>query len=400
MRIGIIGGGASGLVAAINAVSEDNEVIILERNEECGKKILATGNGRCNYWNTDQDLNHYESSTNYLIKELINKKTEKEVLDFFDKLGIIPKIKNGYYYPISNQAVSIRNALIEECIDSFVKIHTNYLVKSIELKNNKFIINNDEVFDKIIISTGSFASPKTGSDGMGYNFLRQLGHTIIKPLPSLVQLNTKYYPFLKEWKGIRSDVEVTLLEDGKEIKKQTGEIQLTDYGISGICVFNLSNEVSRGLYNNKKEEVLINFLPELTEEQLIDLLSGKRNIRRVLTGILNNKLIEIVLNLNNLKKLDKYNDLSEEKKKEFLDTLLRFKVEIESTKSFNESQVSSGGVSLEEINLKTMESKLVNNLYITGELLDITGECGGYNLGIAWRTGIIAGKSSRGDLHD
>lgn len=400
MRIGIIGGGASGLVAAINAVSEDNEVIILERNEECGKKILATGNGRCNYWNTDQDLNHYESSTNYLIKELINEKTEKEVLDFFDKLGIIPKIKNGYYYPISNQAVSIRNALIEECIDSFVKIHTNYLVKSIELKNNKFIINNDEVFDKIIISTGSFASPKTGSDGMGYNFLRQLGHTIIKPLPSLVQLNTKYYPFLKEWKGIRSDVEVTLLEDGKEIKKQTGEIQLTDYGISGICVFNLSNEVSRGLYNNKKEEVLINFLPELTEEQLIDLLSGKRNIRRVLTGILNNKLIEIVLNLNNLKKLDKYNDLSEEKKKEFLDTLLRFKVEIESTKSFNESQVSSGGVSLEEINLNTMESKLVNNLYITGELLDITGECGGYNLGIAWRTGIIAGKSSRGDLHD
>lgn len=400
MRIGIIGGGASGLVAAINAVSEDNEVIILERNEECGKKILATGNGRCNYWNTDQDLNHYESSTNYLIKELINEKTEKEVLDFFDKLGIIPKIKNGYYYPISNQAVSIRNALIEECIDSFVKIHANYLVKSIELKNNKFIINNDEVFDKIIISTGSFASPKTGSDGMGYNFLRQLGHTIIKPLPSLVQLNTKYYPFLKEWKGIRSDVEVTLLEDGKEIKKQTGEIQLTDYGISGICVFNLSNEVSRGLYNNKKEEVLINFLPELTEEQLIDLLSSKRNIRRVLTGILNNKLIEIVLNLNNLKKLDKYNDLSEEKKKEFLDTLLRFKVEIESTKSFNESQVSSGGVSLEEINLNTMESKLVNNLYITGELLDITGECGGYNLGIAWRTGIIAGKSSRGDLHD
>ena len=400
MRIGIIGGGASGLVAAINAVSEDNEVIILERNEECGKKILATGNGRCNYWNTDQDLSHYESSTKYLIKELINDETEKEVLNFFDKLGIIPKIKNGYYYPISNQAISIRNTLIDECIDNIVKIHANYLVESIEIKNDKFIINNEEEFDKIIISTGSFASPKTGSDGMGYKFLRKLGHTIIKPLPSLVQLNTKNYSFLKEWKGIRSDVEITLVEDGQEIKKQTGEIQLTDYGISGICVFNLSNEVSRGLYNNKKEEILINFLPELTEEQLINLLSSKRSIRRVLAGILNNKLVEIVLNLNSLKKLDKYNDLSEVKKKELIDTLLRFKVEIESTKSFNESQVSSGGVSLEEINLKTMESKLVKNLYITGELLDITGECGGYNLGIAWRTGIIAGKSSRGDLHD
>ena len=400
MRIGIIGGGASGLVAAINAVSEDNEVIILERNEECGKKILATGNGRCNYWNTDQDLSHYESSTKYLIKELINDETEKEVLNFFDKLGIIPKIKNGYYYPISNQAISIRNSLIDECIDNIVKIHANYLVESIEIKNDKFIINNEEEFDKIIISTGSFASPKTGSDGMGYKFLRKLGHTIIKPLPSLVQLNTKNYSFLKEWKGIRSDVEITLVEDGQEIKKQTGEIQLTDYGISGICVFNLSNEVSRGLYNNKKEEILINFLPELTEEQLINLLSSKRSIRRVLAGILNNKLVEIELNLNSLKKLDKYNDLSEVKKKELIDTLLRFKVEIESTKSFNESQVSSGGVSLEEINLKTMESKLVKNLYITGELLDITGECGGYNLGIAWRTGIIAGKSSRGDLHD
>lgn len=400
MRIGIIGGGASGLVAAINAVSEDNEVIILERNEECGKKILATGNGRCNYWNTDQDLSHYESSTKYLIKELINDETEKEVLNFFDKLGIIPKIKNGYYYPISNQAISIRNTLIDECIDNIVKIHANYLVESIEIKNDKFIINNEEEFDKIIISTGSFASPKTGSDGMGYKFLRKLGHTIIKPLPSLVQLNTKNYSFLKEWKGIRSDVEITLVEDGQEIKKQTGEIQLTDYGISGICVFNLSNEVSRGLYNNKKEEILINFLPELTEEQLINLLSSKRSIRRVLAGILNNKLVEIELNLNSLKKLDKYNDLSKVKKKELIDTLLRFKVEIESTKSFNESQVSSGGVSLEEINLKTMESKLVKNLYITGELLDITGECGGYNLGIAWRTGIIAGKSSRGDLHD
>ena len=400
MRIGIIGGGASGLVAAINAVSEDNEVIILERNEECGKKILATGNGRCNYWNTDQDLSHYESSTKYLIKELINDETEKEVLNFFDKLGIIPKIKNGYYYPISNQAISIRNTLIDECIDNIVKIHANYLVESIEIKNDKFIINNEEEFDKIIISTGSFASPKTGSDGMGYKFLRKLGHTIIKPLPSLVQLNTKNYSFLKEWKGIRSDVEITLVEDGQEIKKQTGEIQLTDYGISGICVFNLSNEVSRGLYTNKKEEILINFLPELTEEQLINLLSSKRSIRRVLAGILNNKLVEIELNLNSLKKLDKYNDLSEVKKKELIDTLLRFKVEIESTKSFNESQVSSGGVSLEEINLKTMESKLVKNLYITGELLDITGECGGYNLGIAWRTGIIAGKSSRGDLHD
>ena len=400
MKIGIIGGGASGLVAAINAVSENNDVIILERNNECGKKILATGNGRCNYWNTNQDLSHYESSTNNLIKDIINESTEKEVLDFFNNLGIVPKIKNGYYYPISNQAISIRNTLIDECIDKMVKIYTNYLVEQIELKNNKFVINNELEFDKIIISTGSFASPKTGSDGMGYNFLKSLGHNIIKPLPSLVQLNTKKYPFLKEWKGIRSDVEVTLIENNTEIKKQIGEIQLTDYGISGICIFNLSNEVSRGLFNKKKEEVLINFLPEINEEKLIELLSTNRNIRRVLNSLLNNKLVEILLNINNIGKLDKYNDLSNDKKKELLNTIYNFKVEIESTKSFNEAQVASGGVSLEEVNLKTMESNLVKNLYITGELLDITGECGGYNLGIAWRSGIVAGKSCRGDFND
>ena len=400
MKIGIIGGGASGLVAAINAVSENNDVIILERNNECGKKILATGNGRCNYWNTNQDLSHYESSTNNLIKDIINESTEKEVLDFFNNLGIVPKIKNGYYYPISNQAISIRNTLIDECIDKMVKIYTNYLVEQIELKNNKFVINNELEFDKIIISTGSFASPKTGSDGMGYNFLKSLGHNIIKPLPSLVQLNTKKYPFLREWKGIRSDVEVTLIENNTEIKKQIGEIQLTDYGISGICIFNLSNEVSRGLFNKKKEEVLINFLPEINEEKLIELLSTNRNIRRVLNSLLNNKLVEILLNINNIGKLDKYNDLSNDKKKELLNTIYNFKVEIESTKSFNEAQVASGGVSLEEVNLKTMESNLVKNLYITGELLDITGECGGYNLGIAWRSGIVAGKSCRGDFND
>lgn len=398
MKIGIIGGGASGLIAAIFAKSKDNEVIILERNSECGKKILATGNGRCNYWNIDQDLSHYESSKNELIKGLINEKTEKEVLAFFDELGIIPKIKNGYYYPISNQAISIRNTLVDECISKNIKINNNYLVEKIDLKNNKFIINNDLEFDKIIISTGSFASPKTGSDGMGYNFLKSFGHTIIKPLPSLVQLNTKKYKFLNEWKGVRSDVEVTLLENNKEIKKQVGEIQLTEYGISGICIFNLSNEVSRGLFNKNKEEVLINFLPEIDENKLINLLSTNRNIRRVLNSILNNKLVDIFLNINNINNTDIYNNLSADKKISLLNTIYRFKVEIESTKSFNEAQVASGGISLEEIDLSTMESKIINNLYVTGELLDITGECGGYNLGIAWRSGIIAGKSARGDI--
>lgn len=400
MRIGIIGGGASGLVAAINAKTKHNDVTILERNSECGKKILATGNGRCNYWNFDQSLNHYESSTSYLLPEIINKKTETEVLSFFQELGIVPKVKNGYFYPNSNQALSIRNSLVDECRDKNIKIYTNYLVNSIEKEDNIFIVNKELEFDKLIISTGSYASPKTGSDGMGFCFLKKFRHKIIKPLPSLVQLNTKKYSFLSEWKGIRSDVRVTLLENDKTIKEQVGEIQLTDYGISGICIFNLSNEVSRGLDNNKKEVISINFVPEIVEEDLRELLNKNKSIKRILIGLLNNKLVEIMMNINKIDKNSYFSDLDNETQNGLINSLINFKVEIESTKSFNEAQVASGGINLEEIDLVRMESKLIKNLFITGELIDITGECGGYNLGIAWRTGLVAGKSARGDYND
>ena len=389
MKIGIIGGGASGLVTAIVAKTNNNDVTILERNSECGKKILATGNGRCNYWNTYQDLSCYNSNSIDKIKELINDNTEKEVLSFFKEIGIIPKIKNGYWYPMTNQAKTIKDALIEECLNKKVEIKNNYLVENIKLINNKFIINNELEFDKLVISTGSYASPKTGSDGMGYRFLKELNHVIIKPLPALVQLNTKKYDFLKTWKGIRCDVRVRQVEDGIEKNSETGEIQLTDYGVSGICIFNLSNDIARGLDNNKKEEVLIDFLPSVTDEELKELLSNNKSIKNTLSKLINEVIVDILIKENNINDNTNYNEL--------IKCIRNFKVEIESTKSFNEAQVSSGGVSLEDINLSTMESNKVKNLFVTGELLDITGICGGYNLGIAWRSAIVAGKSLRGD---
>ena len=389
MKIGIIGRGASGLVTAIVAKTNNNDVTILERNSECGKKILATGNGRCNYWNTYQDLSCYNSNSIDKIKELINDSTEKEVLSFFKGIGIIPKIKNGYWYPMTNQAKTIKDALIEECLNKKVEVKNNYLVENIKLINNKFIINNELEFDKLVISTGSYASPKTGSDGMGYRFLKELNHNIIKPLPALVQLNTKKYDFLKKWKGIRCDVRVRQVEDGIEKNSETGEIQLTDYGVSGICIFNLSNDIARGLDNNKKEEVLIDFLPSVTDEELKELLSNNKPIKNTLSKLINEVIVDILIKENNINDNTNYNEL--------IKCIRCFKVEIESTKSFNEAQVSSGGLSLEDINLSTMESNKVKNLYVTGELLDITGICGGYNLGIAWRSAIVAGKSLRGD---
>jgi len=406
MKIGIIGGGASGLFAAINVKTGDNEVIIFERNKTCGKKLLATGNGRCNYWNSDQQLYHYQSQTPELIEKIINKTTEEKVLEIFDKLGIVPKIKNGYYYPFSNQAGTILNVLLEEVNNKKIVVKNNFLVSNIEKHNEKFVISSDTEkvsVDKLIISTGSFSLPKSGSDGMGYDFLKGFGHTIIKPLPALVQLRIKGN-FLKEWNGVRTDVKLSLFEDDKLIKEESGEIQLTDYGISGICTFNLSNIVSRGLDKNKKEEISINFLPFIDcniYNWFIEKTSitGK-NIKNLLKGILNDKLVNVILKKSNINSSKTFTDLSDLEKDNLINSCISFKVLVTSTNSFEKAQVCSGGVTLSEINLNTMESKKDKNLYIIGELLDITGDCGGYNLGIAWRSAYIAGNSIRSDSND
>ena len=410
MRIGIFGGGASGILTAITAKNDNNEVIIFERNKECGKKLLATGNGRCNYWNEDQRLFHYQSNSNEEIKKIINTNTEKEVLNIFERLGIIPKIKNGYYYPFSNQALTIKNVLVNELKKQNIIIKNEFLVNKIEIKNNKFIVisDNEKIqVDKLVLATGSFASPKTGSDGMGYRFLKDLGHSVIEVLPSLVGLNAKG-DFFRDWNGIRTDAKLSLFEDDEFVREELGEVQLTNYGISGICTFNLSNFVSRGLFNNKKEVIKINFLPFLetyNEEGCIEWFKQQtnltnKNIFDLLSSILNEKLVYVIISRLNIDKFKKFLELSYNEQKLIIKNFTEFSLEIEKTKTFDDAQVCSGGISLTEINMDTMESKLVPNLYIVGELLDLTGDCGGYNLGIAWRTALIAGTSIKGDTND
>ena len=400
MDIVIIGGGASGLVAAITASkNKNNKVTLIEKNQTLGKKILATGNGKCNYYNSDQNLSHYNSTNNDLIKEIITKENLKEVEDFFSSLGIIPKIKNGYYYPFSNQATTIKNALVRE-VEKNTKVLLETTVEKINKIENKFKVktNNGVIeCDKVIIATGSKASPKTGSTGEGYNFLKDFNHTIIDVNPALVQLKTKGN-FLKDWTGIRTDVEVSLYINNKNIKSDQGEIQLTNYGVSGICIFNLSRFVPIALNNNDKVEVKINFLPfTSTPEELLKELINNNSINDILEGILNNKLVAVILNKSSINKNKKYNELSIKEKETLIENLTNFTLEVIGTNSYEECQVCSGGVPLTEINTKTMESKIVNNLHIVGELLDVDGDCGGYNLTFAWVTALLAGKS---DLND
>lgn len=404
----IIGGGASGLVAAIYAAKSGCKVTILEKNKICGKKILITGNGKCNYYNDDQSLSHYHSNNKEILEKILTQENLEEIKNLFISLGIIPRIKDGYYYPYSNQSTSIQTALIKQCELNGVEIINEIEVLKITKENNIYKIDtNKEIFKskKIILATGSLACPKTGSDGLGYKILTSLGHNLIQPLPALVQLkaNTNY---LKEWHGIRSDVAVSLIENNKEISTQIGEIQLTDYGLSGICIFCLSGQVARGLYLNKKEQIKINFLHSfeiITIEEFVTWMNSrnnfvkKRTISELLDGLLNYKLINLILKLSKIDRNISWNSLTKKEKELLGNNLTNFIIDITGTNSFEQSQTVTGGIPLNEINPNTMESVYNKGLYITGELLDIDGDCGGYNLTNAWITGYLAGKGVNND---
>lgn len=404
----VIGGGASGLVSAIYASLSGYKVTILEKNNNPGKKILITGNGKCNYWNQNISLNHYNTSEKDKLSKIIRDDNKKEILKLFNKLGILPKIRDGYYYPYSNQATSIQTALIKECEVLGIEIITNCEVLNIKKDSDNFMISSTKgtyKANKVIISTGSYACPKTGSTGDGYRFLNNFGHHIITPLPALVQLKSNE-KFLKEWHGIRSDVQVTLIENGKEIKKEIGEIQLTDYGVSGICIFNLSSKVSRGLNQKKKEDIIINFLYPFNitnEKEFINFMNERnitvknRTISDLLDGILNYKLINLILKLSKIKREETWKNISDRQKNILSNYLTKFTVNITDTNSFETSQTTTGGIPLSEININTMESLKCKNLYITGELLDVDGDCGGYNLAFAWLTGMLAGTGVEHD---
>ena len=393
----IIGAGPAGLTAAIVAARNGKKVTIIERNSKCGKKLLLTGNSKCNFWNKEQNITHYHSSSP-LIKNFITEKVQNSVLSFFDSLGIVYKEKNNYYYPFTNQALTIYNALLLECQKLGIKIINDITVEKI-IKEDCFIINPEKENIKaktIIIAAGSKAMSKTGSDGLGYTLAKSLGHTIIKPLPSLVQLKGEE-SYFKNWSGIRSHVLASLYIDNTLIKKEEGEVQLTNYGLSGICIFNLSGLAAKALDKNKKVEISLNFMSftQNYKDFLKDLnkKSSNKTINELLEGFLNYKLIDIILKKANIKRNLKLNTLSEIELNKLIENLTNFKIKITSTNTLEHAQVCSGGIPLEEINNETLESLKVKNLYFVGEIIDIDGDCGGYNLGWAWMSGIVAGKN-------
>ena len=394
-KVIVIGGGAAGIIAALKA-SEKNEVILLEGNDKIGKKILLTGNGKCNYWNDDISLDKYNTDDFTNLEEIL--KNKDTIYNYLESLGLYPKIKNGYYYPYSNQASSVREIFVKKLEKRNVKVITNTKVTEIKKDNEEFIIKtNDKIYkaDKVVLAAGSKAYPKTGSDGSGYDILNKLNIKINPITPSLVGLKTNA-PFLKDWDGIRTDVKLELFINNNKEKEEIGEIQLTDYGISGICTFNISGLATKNLYYKNNVSVKINFLPYLNESfydwfSKRDSLIKNHTIEELLESILNYKLMFVLLKEAGIDKNKYWSDLTEKEKRNLENKIESFEIKIIDSHSFDRSQVCTGGVSLKEINPKTMNSK-IKGLYIVGELLDVDGKCGGYNLAFAFITGFLAGS--------
>ncbi len=395
-KVVVIGAGASGIIAALKA-SEKNEVILLDGNDKCGKKILLTGNGKCNYWNQSIDLQNYQTDDPEKLKKILEK--QKKVFSFLEKLGIYPRIKDGYYYPYSNQSSSIQTILNKALEKAKIVVKYHFKVSNILKKENQFVIESDEeeiVADKVIIATGSKAFSKTGSDGSGYQLVQKLGHHINPVLPSLVPLVGKEVP---KWEGNRIEANVQLYVNDQKIKEENGELQLTDYGVSGICIFNLSGVVSKNLYLKNKVLLKINFFKEV--DNLFSFLEERSKmlknatIEEILESLIPYKLLLILLQKVKINKDKNWFELSKVEKQNLVSVIQSYPLQIIDTLSFDRAQVCTGGVPLKEVG-SNLESNLVSNLYIVGEMLDVDGICGGFNLASSFITGYIAGS----DIHD
>lgn len=395
----IVGAGASGLAAAIQAARQGASVTVLEHTAKPGKKLLSTGNGKCNLTNRMTPDGAYRGGQQEFIKKVLDHITVVQTLEFFQDLGLVLTDRNGYVYPNTGQAVSVLEALLFELNHLGVSIITDCQVEEIRKDLTLMTSKGKKKADAIILAAGSMAAPKTGSDGSGYQLARALGHRIVKPLPALVQLKCreKWY---KQAAGVRTEASVTLKIDGKTAAEDRGELQFTDYGISGIPVFQVSRFAAGGIDTGRQVTAELDLLPSIDFNSTIQLLSERakrfsyRPAEEFLNGVLNHKLARILLKEAGIPEKGFVKDITTLQIKKLTSALKGLKTEILATNSFDQAQVCSGGIDTRDVDPNTMESKLMNGLYLAGEILDVDGICGGYNLQWAWSCGILAGTSA------
>lgn len=402
-KVLVIGGGAAGMMAAISAKKHGADVTILERNNRVGKKILATGNGRCNYTNINLSINNYHGKNSKFPYSCLSQFNVYDTIDFFEGLGITPFIEeNGKVFPMSLQSSSVLDVLRFELECLGIEVFTEAFVIDI-YKDDKFIVTLEDGRkfngDSIILATGGKAAPNTGSDGNGYRLAEKFGHTIEYTFPGLVQLKLEGN-FFKQVEGVKIIGIAELYEGERFIRRDEGDILFTNYGISGPPILQISRTANQLLNEGKKPQIKISIIKDRNKEELEDYLQyrfsfmKKKTIEIGLIGLINKRLIIPILKEIGVDRNKYIAHISKEEIKRISKILTDLRFNVIGSKSWDNAQVTAGGVKTGEINNSTMESKLVKGLYFAGEIVDVDGDCGGFNLQWAWSSGYVAGKNS------
>ena len=398
MNVAIIGGGAAGLTAAVTAAENGHRAVLFERQARVGRKLLATGNGRCNLTNTNLSLKNYHGDNPEFAGFALAQFPPQGVIDFFESLGLITVTEPcGRVYPFSDQAGSVLDVLRFAAEERGVDIRISTEISKISRLNEGFCLSfpdGTEPFERIIICCGGIAGGKLGGTKSGYELLSSLGHSRTKLYPSLVQLKTDT-TFVRSLKGVRADGEVKIFNDGGLIAHSAGEIQFTEFGLSGPAVFEISRAASSASGDVSAQ---LDLMRNTDNKSVINMISRRvacfpsLTLENLLTGMLHNRLGRTIIRSAGYELAASVSTIKASDIEKIAEKIKCFSFPVIGTPGFDGAQVTAGGISTAEFRSDTMESRLVPGLYAAGEVLDIDGDCGGYNLQWAWASGRLAGK--------
>jgi predicted Rossmann fold flavoprotein len=401
-RIAVIGGGASGLMAACFAAGGGNEVVIFEKQKKIGRKVLVSGNGRCNISNRNISVEKYHGGNTRFVHNLFARFGLDETIEFFTSIGLpLVEEQSGKLFPASLQSATVIRLLEYELDRRGVDVLTHRKIERIERSGKGLKLTTagreEEIFDSVILAAGSCAYSPAGGSRDGYDLAGQLNHRVHEPFPSILPV-TVPLKIVHRLQGIKWDCAVSVRHRGSVISSSEGELLFTAYGISGPAILDISRAVNETLVKNGAPEIIIDLYPSYRERELLDLLESlwadkTKKVSFSLIGIMKNPMPDVLCRMAGIDQEKTVGRLSSEEKMKIAATLKNLVVEPGKPRGFNEAVVAAGGVDVDEIDPSTMESRLVPGLFITGELLDIDGDSGGYNLQFAWSSGAVAGMA-------
>ncbi len=391
MEVAVIGGGASGIACAVSLKKQNKNigVTVYEKMPRILKKILVTGNGRCNLTNVGSSEKYFRGDTEAL-KYAFSKYPPKSNIEFFNSMGLLTRTEaQGRVYPVSGQASAVVNALLCECERVGVKVFTDTEITEVRRSGSGFLLNGKYRADKLVIASGGSAARAQGTDGGSFRLLKGLGVDVKSPVPALTGVIIDGFP--KSVKGVRNICTAELFVGGQSRYAETGEVQFNDYGVSGIPIMQLSGIVAEN--TEKNLSLTLDLLPDTDKAELTRFLFGQKkqypekSAEEWASGILPKALGNYVLALANIRSAQRLCDIPDGKTRAFSDNIKRLELKPTGVRGFEYAQVTSGGVPKSEINLRTLECKKVKNLYVTGEAVNVYGLCGGHNLQWAWSSG-------------